>query len=189
MIWQTRYLKHRLGFVLFISILTFLVIIPLEFGSFDEMTLESALFWWGGGALLLLIPLIGGWTYKETRKLIVLSSLIFIVAGLLSLAVSTQLVFRITSSSTMILMIILGLIRRKRHAIFNLKPRINFSTFIESLGLLTISGILSSAIIFFEPKGFVESFSSVGNYFLLMLTLFISFTLMITIFRIVIRDK
>ncbi len=183
------YLRHRFGFVLFISVLTFLIIIPLETRSLDEMTLESALFWWGCGALLLPIPLMGGWSYKEARKLIALSSLIFIVAGILSLAVSTQLVVRIISSSLIIITIIFGLIKRKKHAVFNLKPRINFLMFLESLGLLAISGILSSAIIFFEPKGLVESFSSGGNYFLLMLTLYISLSLMMTIFHTVIKDK
>ena len=178
-----------MGFGLFISVLTFLLIIPLETRSLDEMTLESALFWWGCGALLLPIPLMGGWSYKEARKLIALSSLIFVVAGILSLAVSTQLVVRIISFSLIITTIIFSLIKRKKHAVFNLKPRINFLMFLESLGLLAISAILSSAIIFFEPKGLVESFSSVGNYFLLMVILYISFSLMMAILHIAVKDK
>lgn len=172
------YLKHRLGFAIFITILTFLIIIFFE-SNFREIVIATpSLFFWIGSSLLLSVPLIGGLSLKDSLKFFAYSLPLFFLFGLFALIIPTHLLTRSISILAIIWILVLTFLIRRKPEVFDLKPRISPLTFLETIVIWGLSSLCSHLIRSFKLMDTViVSISPLTNYLLLMLMFYIAFSI------------
>lgn len=170
---QSAYLKHRVGLVLFIAELGIISVMVFESEMLRETVAANLyLYFWVGSALLLPLPLVAVFSLKDTLRFFAYSLPLFLLSGLIALALPNQLVFRIVSLLAAIWMVSLVILKKRRPKAFDLSAGSNPSMFIESLMMLALSILCSYAIVLAFGLLMTVTFSPFTNYMLLMIILY-----------------
>jgi len=165
---QRIHTHHRLGVILAITEFTFLFIFFLESGLIEETKMGLTLFLWACSALLLPVPLATGLTLKESLKFFAFSLPLFFLFGLIALIIPTQLVFCAISILAIVWIAVLSLLIKRKPEVFDLKPRINPSIFLETIIIFGLSFLLSYITLLLKLiDTVISSLSLYSNYLLL----------------------
>jgi len=173
------YLKHRLGFILFLASITFYYVFFFESDLREIFLANPSLFFWALSGSLLPMPLVAGASWKDSLKFFAYSFPLFFLIGLIAIIVPTQLVARFASILGIIWIVALAYLMKRSPKVFDLKVGITPHMFAESIAMLGFSFLCSYLLVFsFRlTDTLVASLSSYANYLLINLTLYVAFSI------------